>query len=828
MCTVSQIQQVTKGKFVSKADETAAVQYLLIDSRKLLYPSTTLFFAIKTATRTGAGFVQELYEKGVRNFIVSANDTIPSIPNANVIAVDDVVLALQQLAAYHRSQFTIPVVGITGSNGKTIVKEWLFQLLHQDLVIVRSPKSYNSQIGVPLSVWEMDVQHQLGIFEAGISTLGEMENLERVIQPTVGIFTTIGNAHAEGFSSQEEKILEKCKLFANAKVLIYNSNIFLGNNISIEDLKTVLHKQVELYSWSFTDDSAVLFVDKVVQKESKTLLEAKFYGQRKVLSIPFTDNASVENAITCWLYLLYQQMPDSVIAERMQLLKPVAMRLELKQGVNNCSIVNDSYSADINSLVIALDFLLQQKQHKKRTIVISDFLQSGVSAEELYSSIAAIIEQKKIDRVIAIGEEISIYKALFNGVSEVNFYASTHSFLQQYHPDLFSNETILLKGARKFEFEKIAKLLESQSHQTVLEINLNALSNNLKVYQNQLNAGTKLMAMVKAFGYGSGGFEIANLLQFQKVDYLAVAFTDEGVELRKGGITLPIMVMNAEPYTYELLLQYQLQPEIFSFNSLQNFTRFLEDNDVANFPIHIKIDTGMRRLGFELGEIDELGRMLKANDRVKVQSVFSHLASSDNQVDDEFTLQQGRVFKAACDILETNIGYSFIRHIANTAAISRHKQLQFDMVRLGIGLYGVDGQPQIQQQLKTVSTLKTTIAQIKKVKQGESVGYNRSGIAEHDITIATVRIGYADGYPRALSNGVGKMVLHGKLVPVIGIVCMDMVMLDITGIAAKEGDEVIVFGEPLSVTQVAKWSGTIAYEILTGISHRVKRIYYEE
>jgi alanine racemase len=509
-------------------------------------------------------------------------------------------------------------------------------------------------------------------------------------------------------------------------------------------------------------------------------------------------------------------------------LRPVEMRLELKQGINNCSVINDSYSADINSLTIALDFLQQQQQHKKRTLILSDILQSGKNGPELYAAIAFILKQKNIDRFIGIGPEISRQRDAFAGIAETVFFSSTAEFRQQFHSQHFHDDTILLKGARMFEFEQISHLLEQKVHQTVLEINLNAISHNLRTYQQQLNPGVKLMAMVKAFSYGSGSFEIANLLQFHKVDWLAVAYADEGVELRKAGISLPIMVMNAEETTFDVMVQYNLEPELFSMGILTEFEKYLQRSAITNYPVHIKLDTGMRRLGFEPNDISALCDKLRASDRFKVQTVFSHLAASDAASHDDFTNHQAGSFVQGCVQLQAALGYPFLRHIANSSAIHRHKELQFDMVRLGIGLYGVDSEPSMQQQLKNVTTLKTTISQIKKVKAGESVGYSRKGIASRDSVIATVRIGYADGYPRLMSNGMGKMLVNEQLVPVIGNVCMDMTMLDITGAEANEGDEVIVFGEQLPVSDVAGWGQTIAYEILTGISQRVKRVYYEE
>ncbi|HMG83460.1 MAG TPA: bifunctional UDP-N-acetylmuramoyl-tripeptide:D-alanyl-D-alanine ligase/alanine racemase [Ferruginibacter sp.] len=832
MYTISTIADILKAKSLQQADDSV-VEHLLLDSRKLLFPATSVFFALGGPRRNGGSFIQELYDKGVRNFVVDesfADADINKYPGATFLQVRDTLAALHALTAFHRKQFTIPVIGITGSNGKTIVKEWLYQLLQEDYTIVRSPKSYNSQIGVPLSVWQMNDQHTLAIFEAGISQPDEMQQLQKIIEPTIGVFTNIGEAHAEGFLNVRQKINEKLKLFIHSDLLIYGSDDPDVNDAVPMFANNVRPDTFQLFSWG-KNAEATLHINSIEKIATQTIIIASIKeedGQEQIIKciIPFTDDASIENAITCICVLIQLQTPPNIIAERMLRLRPVEMRLELKQGNNNCSIINDSYSADINSLVIALNFLQQQQQHAKRTLILSDILQSGKSNNELYADIAHILEQKNIDQLIGIGPEISKHSAAFKNIKQVTFFPSTIAFKEQFYSLHFINETILLKGARVFEFEQIGHLLEQQVHQTVLEINLNAVTHNLKQYQQQLNPGVKLMAMVKAFSYGSGSFEIANLLQFHKVDYLAVAYADEGVELRKAGITLPIMVMNAEETTFDILVQHNLEPELYSFSILHAFQKYLHQSGINNFPVHIKLDTGMHRLGFEAADIKMLCDQLQNNSIFKIQSVFTHLAASDSAEHDEFTRYQANEFKKAVSLLQQSIAYPFLQHMANTSAIHRHKDLQLDMVRLGIGLYGVD--PIIQQQLKNVTTLKTTISQIKKVKAGESVGYSRKGVATKDSVIATVRIGYADGYPRILSNGIGKMYINGKLVPIIGNVCMDMTMLDITGVAVEEGDEVIVFGENLSVSDLAKWSQTIAYEIITGISQRVKRVYFEE
>ena len=840
--SIEQIAEIIDAEFLINEKSGTAIEHLLLDSRKLLFPASSLFFAMGGPRKNGHSFIKDLYTKGVRDFVISEPsglETLEMYPGSNFLLVNDVLPALHSLAAHHRRQFNIPVIGITGSNGKTIVKEWLYQLLQEEFTIVRSPKSYNSQIGVPLSVWQMNESHTLAIFEAGISQPEEMERLEKIIQPGIGVFTNIGDAHGEGFSTMRQKITEKLKLFTHSDVLICSTDdpdLEAGVQQFVQS--AIGENQCTLFSWSKRTTGLLEVID-IRKNSTQTVITARDHGAMSndstsspsnsvSITIPFTDDASIQNAITCWCVLLYLQIPTSVIQIRMLQLRAVEMRLELKQGVNNCSVINDSYSADINSLTIALDFLVQQQQHPTRTLILSDILESGKTSIELYSAVAAILQQKSIHRFIGIGPEICKHQQVFHNIPQSFFFSSLAECLQQFYSIHFHNETILLKGARVFEFEQISHLLEEKVHQTVLEINLNALTHNLKAYQQLLQPGVQLMAMVKAFSYGSGGFEIANLLQFQQVDYLAVAYADEGVELRRAGINLPILVLNPEEATFDVLVKYHLEPELYSFSILSGFQQYLEQSGVTSYPVHIKLDTGMHRLGFETKDLFELGNLLHTSGPFKVQSVFSHLAASDSPEHDSFTRLQAAEFLRGCEILQTALGYSFIRHIANTSSIHRHPALQLDMVRLGIGLYGIDNNAAMQAKLKNVSTLKTTISQIKKVAAGESIGYSRMGRASADTLIATVRIGYADGYPRVLSNGVGRMWVKGNLVPVIGNVCMDMTMLDITGTTIKEGDEVVVFGESLPVTDLATSAQTIAYEILTGVSQRVKRVYFEE
>ncbi|MBX2925243.1 MAG: bifunctional UDP-N-acetylmuramoyl-tripeptide:D-alanyl-D-alanine ligase/alanine racemase [Chitinophagaceae bacterium] len=831
--TISYIADIVKGK-LREGVVSGSIEYLVTDSRKLIQANGSLFFALDGLRRSGERYVDELYNRGVKNFVVSTLFNASAYPDANFIWVGNVLEALQLLTARHRSHFHIPVIGITGSNGKTIVKEWLNQLIENRYNIVRSPKSYNSQIGVPLSVWEMNATHTLGIFEAGISQPGEMQQLASVIQPTIGVLTRIGDAHSENFSSTEQKTEEKLKLFTSVEWMVAH-----GDNILVRTL--IEKKGLPCIFWGKSGGNQVR-VTAIQKQVAYTLIELAMGGgsgkkenttipkSSLVVELPFTDDASIENAIACCCVLWKLGYSNEMIAERMCLLKPVEMRLEMKKGINNCSVINDSYIADISSLRIALDFLQQQQQHKKHTVILSDFFETGIAEENLYIEISNALRQKNINRFIGIGARLQQYQSLFRAVcNETELYTSTEAFLQHFHSSRFQNETILVKGARVFGFERISALFEHKAHQTVLEVNLSAVVHNLRQYQQLLQPHTRVMAMVKAFSYGSGSFEIANVLQFCKIDYLAVAYTDEGVELRKAGISLPIMVMNPEPESFGLLTEYHLEPEIFSLPILFALKDFLKSQGILHYPVHLKIDTGMHRLGFEMAEIPALADMLSDSTFFRVQSVFSHLAGSEDPELDYFTHQQVQAYMEACRILQQALPYHFLRHIANSAAIVRCPPFHFDMVRLGIGLYGVNTSGVARVDLREAATLKTTVAQIKKVPAGDTVGYSRKGKIEKDSIIATIRIGYADGYRRVFSNGVGKVLVRGQLAPVTGNIAMDMTMIDVTGIpGVQEGDEVIIFGESLSITKLAEWAQTIPYEIMTGISQRVQRVYFEE
>lgn len=828
------INKTLKGELLQETG-FSEIDHLLLDSRKLSFPETSLFISLVSPRRNAHQYIEELYRKGVSNFIVSEPVPLEKYPKATFILVKDTLQALHALVAFHRHHFHIPVIGITGSNGKTIVKEWLYQLLEKDYNIVRSPKSYNSQIGVPLSVWQMKPEHQLAIFEAGISQPGEMVNLEKIIRPTIGIFTNIGEAHSEGFLNIRQKINEKLVLFAKSDILIYCKDY-----LALNECVLAFHNQVgkkenqeggpELFSWSRKTD-ADLRVISVDKKDNHTRIDALYKQEPLHFTIPFVDEGSIENAIHCAALMLYLGKEETVIQQRMDQLSNIAMRLELKQGINNCSVINDSYSLDLGSLTIALDFLQQQQQHATRTVILSDILQSGKSDATLYEEVADLLQKKGINKLLAIGKNIGREKKSFQQIEglKTQFFTTTDEYIQQFNADDFQNETILVKGSRIFQFERIGKLLEQKAHQTILEINLTAISHNVKLYQSLLKPNTKLMAMVKAFSYGSGSFEIANLLQFHGVDYLAVAYADEGVELRRAGITMPIMVMNPEPASFDAILHWNLEPEIYSMQILLQFMEEVTAAGKTDFPVHIKLDTGMHRLGFVKSEIAELAQILTATPLMKVQSIFSHLAASEDPEKDAFTQQQGRLFYDMSHELQKALGYAVIRHISNSAAITRHPDLQLDMVRLGIGMYGIDSSNGIQDQLRNVSTLKTTVAQLKHLDAGDAVGYGATWVAKGPSVTATVRIGYADGYPRRLGKGLGKMLVRGKLAPVVGVVAMDMLMLDVTHIPdVEEGDEAIVFGQDLSVQELSAWAETIPYEILTGISQRVKRVYFQE
>ncbi len=786
----------------------------------------TLFFALKTKKNDGHKFILPLYQRGIRNFLVSnPPENIENLHDSNFIIVENPLAALQILVADKRKKFNIPVIGITGSNGKTIIKEWLYQMLQQDKEIVRSPKSYNSQIGVPLSVWQMKPEHEMAIFEAGISESEEMLKLQAIIQPTIGIFTNIGQAHDENFINTNQKIGEKLKLFTKVDTLVYNLD---HSEIQGVIIRSQILESVKPFTWS-TKHIADLQIIKTEKINHSTHFTALFKEAEIDIIIPFIDAASIENSCHVWATMLYLGYDNMVIRERMLKLNPVAMRLELKEGINNCSIINDSYNSDINSLAIALDFMNQQNQHSKNTLILSDILQSGKSDLDLYHEIALLLSEKKVDRLIGIGSAISRMRDQFT--LESVFFLTTEEFLNHFSFTNFQNENILLKGARFFEFEQISKVLQQKSHQTVLEINLDAMINNLNYFRLKLKPETKMMIMVKAFSYGSGSYEIANIMQYFRADYLAVAYADEGVELRKSGISLPIMVMNPDEQSFDSILKYDLEPEIYSFTILDKLEAAIKKNILPkNKPvkIHIKIDTGMHRLGFESVEIDQLINRLKANNQIYTTSIFSHLAASEDPRFDSFTHEQIGILNEVSEKIQAHCDHYIFKHILNSAGISRFPDYQFDMVRLGIGLYGISPNPEEEKSLQNIGSLKTSITQIKHLKSNDSVGYNRAYICKEDKTIGIIPIGYADGLNRLLGNEKSSVIVNGKTATIIGNVCMDMCMIDLSETTAQEGDEVIVFSTQQHIKNLAKAAQTIPYEILTGISRRVKRVYFKE
>ncbi|CAM4087098.1 bifunctional UDP-N-acetylmuramoyl-tripeptide:D-alanyl-D-alanine ligase/alanine racemase [Flavobacterium antarcticum] len=800
------------------------IDLVSIDSRSMQNNEHTLFFALSGPNYDAHSYIYELIERGVRNFVVHYIPANVEL-KANFFVVSDTKLALQKFAEYYRNLFSFPVIGITGSNGKTIVKEWLNFLLSPDFNIIRSPKSYNSQIGVPLSVIATNEMHNLGIFEAGISTVGEMNALQKIIKPTIGLLTNIGSAHDEGFDNIGEKIKEKLQLFKDVDVLIYHKNRTIEQFLpSIGIQITSLGTKRRTFNWSFKDKEADVFISKNSVLD-KTLLKIDYKKQSFEVKVPFLDDASVENAIQCLMVLLHFGYNFETIENRMNLLYPVEMRLKVKNGINNTTIIDDSYSSDFQSLKIALDFLESQNQHKKKTLILSDIFQSGLSNEELYARVSQLVISNKINRVIGIGETISQYKSKFVNCTTFN---STADFISAFEDLTFENETLLVKGARSFEFEKIVVLLEEKTHETVLEINLNAISHNLSFYKSKLKPSTKLMVMVKAFGYGSGGFEIAKLLEHLQVDYLGVAFADEGISLKISGIKTPIMVLNPENTSFRAIIQFQLEPEIYCMKGLNAFLKITEEKKLKNYPVHIKIDTGMHRLGFEEEDLPLLIETLKNTPSIEVKSVLSHLATSDDLENHDFATQQIALFERLSRQIMDELQINPIRHILNTSGISNFGESQYDMVRLGIGLYGISNDEKEQKYLENVGTLKSVISQIRTIEKNESVGYGRKFVAIQSMKIATIPIGYADGISRLWGNEIGYVMINNQKAPILGSICMDMLMVDCSGINCTEGDKVIVFGENPSVKEIAKKTHTIPYEILTSISQRVKRIFYRE
>ncbi|MBA9077688.1 bifunctional UDP-N-acetylmuramoyl-tripeptide:D-alanyl-D-alanine ligase/alanine racemase [Rufibacter quisquiliarum] len=823
MFTFKEIAQVAGGMLAQCKGEYP-IQHLVTDSRKIINATASVFFAIKGEFHDGHQYLPELYQAGVRQFIVEDSEAIMDLalyPEANVLLVSNSIEAMQRIAAYHRRKFNLPVVGITGSNGKTIVKEWLAQLLSVSERVVKSPRSYNSQIGVPLSVWQINESHTVGVFEAGISKPQEMAKLEEVLQPTVGVFTNLGSAHDEGFATRNEKLQEKLKLFAHVDKLVY-----CADQVNVH--YAVQKLGLPSFTWSKNEPSVAEVQVKVLEmRQQKTKIRFHYQGHGQDLTLPFSDEASLENALHCLATILYLGVPAEQMAGRFERLVPVAMRLERKEAINGCYIIDDTYNNDVAGLRIALDVLVHQARRGRKTLILSDLLEAGMEEEALYRQVAQEVKARGVDRVIGIGDIITRHQDLFPQGSE--FYLGTDSFLGQLRPETFRQETILVKGARVFQFEKVVAALQQQVHGTLLEVNLDALVHNLNYYRGKVPAQTRIMVMVKAFAYGAGSYEIANLLQFHRVDYLAVAYADEGIALREHGITLPIMVMNPSPDSFLKMQQYALEPEIYSPDLLHRFLDYFPEKSPKTPKIHLKLDTGMHRLGFDATELDEALEVLAQMPHVQVQSVFSHLAGADEALYNDFTREQIAQFKTMSARVEQALGYPVTKHILNSAGIVRFgEEAAFDMVRLGIGLYGVESSGSDQSSLLTVGQLKTTVSQVKQINAGDTVGYSRRGVATTDKQTATIAIGYADGYDRRFGNGVGEVLINGHRAPIIGNVCMDMCMVDVTGLDVRAGDEVLVFGEGLPLTELAARIGTIPYELLTNVSTRVKRVFYNE
>lgn len=818
--SIETITKLTGAK--RRGDKEAQIDWILTDSRSLCFPEETLFFALKTKRDDGHKYIPELYSLGVRNFVVS---TLPAnlekYEDANFLLVTNALKTLQKLAEKHREKFDIPVVGVTGSNGKTVVKEWLHQLVSQDKVVVRSPRSYNSQIGVPLSVWQMDEHTELAIIEAGISEMGEMGALHCIIKPTIGVLTNIGGAHQENFFSVQEKCMEKLSLFKDCDVVIYN-----GDNTLICDCVAKSMLTAREIAWSKIDNERPLFISSIVKDDTGTTVKYRYLGFEKEYRIPFIDDASIENSLNCLAACLYLMIPTEEIAARMANLEPVAMRLEVKEGKNNCLLINDSYNSDLASLDIALDFLYRRSVSKglKRTLILSDMFETGLESSLLYRKVAQLIQSRGINKLIGVGKYISSCSGRFE--LEKYFFPDTEALLKS---DIFASlhdEIILIKGSREFHFEEITERLELKVHETILEVNLGALVDNLNYFRDKLKPETKMVCMIKASAYGAGSYEIARTLQDHRVDYLAVAVADEGSELRKAGINSSIIIMNPELSAFKTMFDHKLEPEVYSFHLLDCLIREAEKEGITNFPVHIKLDTGMHRLGFAPSEVPQLVARLKKQTAVLPRSVFSHLVGSDGAQFDPFTRTQIETFEKAAQELQDNFPHKILRHICNSAGIERFPGAQFDMVRLGIGLYGIN--PVDNSVIHNVNTLKTTILQIQNVSQEDSVGYSRKGRLNRDSRIAAIPIGYADGLNRHLGNGNAYCLVNGKKASYVGNICMDVCMIDVTDIDCKEGDKVIIFGDDLPISILSDKLGTIPYEVLTSISARVKRVYFQD
>ena len=799
------------------------VEWLLTDSRSLVFPETTLFFALRTKVGDGHRYVADLYRRGVRNFVVG---TLPAehetaFPDANFLQVMSPLKALQRLAERHREEHNIPVIGVTGSNGKTVVKEWLYQLLSPTLHVTRSPKSYNSQVGVPLSVCLLGEHSEIGIFEAGISQPGEMAALRAIIQPTIGVMTNIGPAHQENFESVEEKCHEKLSLFQDAKVLVY-----CADDAVVDECVATSLLRGERLAWSRRNPSAALFVSAVETLERGTRITYRFHGAEAAMTIPFTDEASTVNCIHCLAVLLSLNFSAEEIASRMKRLEPVAMRLEVIQGVRNCTLINDTYNSDAASLDIALDFMARRPeiQNKQKVLILSDMFQTGLPATELYAKVAELLNRRAIDHFIGVGPEISHAHSLF--LMKKSFFPSGEALADSGLLDTLHDSLVLIKGSRPFGFEKITAALSLRVHETTLHVNLDALAGNLNYYRSFMKPETKMVCMVKASAYGAGSVEVAKTLQDRGVNYLAVAVADEGAELRRAGITAGIIVMNPEMTAFKTLFDYELEPEVYNFKLLDALIKAAEKEGIQGFPVHIKLDTGMHRLGFDPRlDLPALIDRLHHQTSVIPRSVFSHFVGSDSPDFDDFSARQFALFDEASKTLQAAFPHKILRHICNSAGIERFPERHLDMVRLGLGLYGID--PIDNRSLQNVTTLRTTILQIRECPKGDSVGYSRRTVLERDSRIAAIPIGYADGLNRHLGNRRGYCLVNGQRADYVGNICMDVCMIDVTDTDCREGDTVEIFGDNLPPAELARLLDTIPYEILTSVSDRVKRIYFQ-
>ena len=822
--TIEKITTLIGARRIGHND--ANIGWILTDSRSLCFPEETLFFAIRTQRNDGHNYIPELYRRGVRNFVV---EQVPSgagneLAEANFLKVTSTLAALQRLAERHRDEFDIPVVGITGSNGKTMVKEWLYQLLSPQMVVTRSPKSYNSQIGVPLSVWLLEKNTDIALFEAGISQTGEMQALRDIIQPSIGILTSIGQAHQENFRTMDEKCQEKLLLFHDAKTVIYNSD----DEIVSRSMRRSGFGGKKI-AWSKEDPQATLYIKEVETKDNITRVAYVFNQTTEgTYHLPFIDEASVECSLACAATALHLGIDPETLDIRMSQLEPVAMRLEVKEGQHGCTLINDSYNSDLSSLDIALDFMSRRPDHngRKRTLILSDIQQSGQKPDKLYSIVSELAEKRGVDKFIGIGSVIAEHKDRIS-ITEKHFFADVPTFISSETFHALSDEVILLKGARQFGFDHITELLEQKVHETILEVNLNAVVANLNHYRSFMRPETKIISMVKADAYGAGAVEVAKTLQDHRVDYLAVAVADEGVTLRKNGITSNIIIMNPEMTAFKTMFDYDLEPEVYSFRIMDALIKAAEKEGITSFPVHIKLDTGMHRLGFDPEhDIDEVIERLHHQNAIIPRSVFSHFVGSDSNDFDRFSAHQFELFDKASTKLQEAFDHKILRHICNSAGIEHFPERQLDACRLGLGLYGIDSRD--NHILNTVSTLKTTILQLRHVPKEETVGYSRKGILTRDSVIAAIPIGYADGLNRHLGRGHAYCLVGGKKAPYVGNICMDVAMIDVTDIDCKEGDTVEIFGEHLPVTVLSDILDTIPYEVLTGISNRVKKVYFQD